>query len=56
MKTLEQKYLEWLEVCKELDQDTDCGDVNNRQDFSDFAELNERISFEEMLELENNNI
>lgn len=52
MKTLEQKYQEWLEVCDDLEQDTDCGIEANREDFSNFAELEEEISFEEMLELE----
>lgn len=54
MKTLEQKYQEWLEVCDDLEQDTDCGDINNRKDFSNFANLDEEISFDEMLELERN--
>lgn len=52
MNTLETKYVEWLEVCKDLEQDTDCGIAANREDFSNFAELDEEISFEEMLELE----
>lgn len=52
MKDLDALYKEWLEVCDDLEQDTDCGDVNNRQDFSDYAELDERIAFEVMLELE----
>lgn len=41
-------------ACDNLDQDTDCGDINNRQDFSNFANLDEEISFDEMLELERN--
>lgn len=52
MKTLEQQYQEWLEVCKSLDQDPDCGISANREDFSNFAGLEDEISFEEMLELE----
>lgn len=52
MKDLDALYKEWREVCYDLGQDTDCGYVNNRQDFSDYAELDERISFEDMLELE----
>lgn len=52
MKDLDALYKEWLEVCDDLGQDIDCGDVNNRQDFSDYAELDERIAFEDMLELE----
>lgn len=46
------KYIEWLNVCNDLEQDTDCGDVNNRYDFSYFAGLDDVISFEDMLELE----
>lgn len=52
MKDLDALYKEWLEVCDDLGQDTDCGDFNNRQDFSDYAELDKRIDFEDMLELE----
>lgn len=52
MKTLEKEYQEWLEVCKELDQDTDCGIAANREDFSNYAGLETEISFEEMLKLE----
>lgn len=32
--------------------DTDCGEASVREDFSDFANLDETISFEDMLELE----
>jgi hypothetical protein len=52
MKDLEVLYKEWREVCYDLGQDTDCVDVNNRRDFSAYAELDEEISFEVMLELE----
>lgn len=52
MNELEKKYIEWLKVCDELDQDTDCGIAANREDFSNFADLEKEISFEEMLELE----
>lgn len=52
MKDLELLYRQWLELCYYLGQDTDCGDVNNRRDFSAYAELDEEISFEDMLELE----
>ncbi|MBS5588338.1 MAG: hypothetical protein KHX14_05900 [[Clostridium] spiroforme] len=51
---LEINYIEWLMACDNLDQDTDCGDINNRKDFSNFANLDEEISFDEMLELERN--
>ena len=30
MKDLEALYKDWREVCDDLGQDTDCGDVNNR--------------------------
>lgn len=52
MKDLDALYRQWLELCYHLGEDTDCGNVNNRQDFSDYADLDERISFEDMLELE----
>lgn len=54
MKDLDALYKEWREVCYDLGQDADCGDVNNRQDFSDYAELDERIEFDVMLKLERN--
>ena len=52
MKDLEVLYKEWREVCYDLGQDTDCGDVNNRRDFTAYAELDEEITFEDMFELE----
>lgn len=47
------KYKEWLALCDCLEQDTDCGDINNRRDFSNYAGLDEEITFEDMLDLEN---
>ncbi|WP_288060113.1 hypothetical protein [Thomasclavelia cocleata] len=47
------KYKEWLALCDSLEQDTDCGDINNRRDFSNYADLDEEITFEDMLDLEN---
>lgn len=52
MKTINEKYKEWLKVCEELDQNPDSGIAANREDFSSFAELEEEISFEKMFELE----
>jgi len=52
MNEVERKYNEWLNVCDDLEQDTDCGIAANREDFSNFADLEKEISFEEMLELE----
>lgn len=34
--------------------DWDCGEASVRESFSDYAELEEEITFEEMLELERN--
>ena len=56
MKTI---YKEWRAISKEMLEDgmggsVDCGEQAVREDFSSFAGLNETISFEEMLELENN--
>lgn len=60
MKDLEKLYKEWREVGEETANDTglsfiwDCGEGCAREDFSFYAELDEEISFEEMLELEKN--
>ena len=60
MKDLEKLYKEWREVGEETANDTglsficDCGVGSAREDFSFYAELDEEISFEEMLELERN--
>ena len=54
-KGLKVLYKEWRELQSELEQDgkyIDCGESSVRSDFSTFAELDEVISFEEMLELE----
>lgn len=57
MKDLKALYAEWREVSEEMiadgiPGDVDCGYGENRQDFSNFAELDYVISFEDMLELE----
>ena len=50
-------YCEWREVSEEMLKDgmkgsVDCGEESVRKDFSDYAGLEEVITFEEMLELE----
>lgn len=57
MKELKKLYAEWRKVSEEMLEDgfkgsVDCGDKVVREDFSNYAELQKTISFEEMLELE----
>lgn len=57
MKELKKLYVEWRKVSEEMLEDgfkgsVDCGDKAVREDFSNYADLQEIISFEEMLELE----
>nr|DAS48539.1 MAG TPA: hypothetical protein [Caudoviricetes sp.] len=57
MKELKKIYAEWRKVSEEMLEEgfkgsVDCGDKAVREDFSNYAELQETISFEEMLELE----
>ena len=57
MKELKKLYAEWRKISEEMLEDgfkgsVDCGDKAVREDFSNYAELQETISFEEMLELE----
>lgn len=57
MKELKKVYAEWRKVSEEMLEEgfkgsIDCGDKAVREDFSSYAELQEIISFEEMLELE----
>ena len=57
MTTLEKLYAEWYEITAEQIADgliasTDCGEAAVREDFSSFADLDEVISFEDMLDLE----
>lgn len=47
-----KKYSEWRKLNEELGASTDCGEKVVREDFSSFAGLENEISFEEMLELE----
>jgi len=54
-KDLATLYKEWRELQASLELDgkyLDCRESNVRSDFSAFAELDETISFEEMLKLE----
>lgn len=57
MKNLFNMYKEWRKVSEEMLEDgfngtIDCGEQSVREDFSNYAELDEEISFEEMFELE----
>ena len=57
MKELKKIYAEWRKVSEEMLEEgfkgsVDCGDKAVREDFSNYAELQETINFEEMLELE----
>lgn len=67
MEILKKMYAEWRRQAKEHNdwEDehggshptywyTDCGDESVREDFSNWANLEECIPFEDMLELENN--
>ena len=60
MNKLQDLYNVWRKEGIEAAEGTDipftwdCGEVTARLDFSNFAELDKVISFEEMLELENN--
>jgi len=49
-------YREWREAGEdsEVNFTWDCGEADARKDFSDYAGLKEEITFEEMLELEEN--
>ena len=49
---LQRMYRMWRYECDCLEQSSDCGDINNRRDFSNYAFLYEEISFDDMLELE----
>ena len=59
-KDLTKIYAEWRKVGEEAAEGTDliftwdCGEDSAREDFSNYAELDKKITFEEMLELENN--
>ena len=57
LENLRKVYAEWRKVSKEMLEEgfkgsIDCGDKAVREDFSNYAELNEVISFEEMEKLE----
>lgn len=55
-KNLQNLYKEWREVGtnNEVGFTWDCGEASARKDFTDYAELEQEITFEEMQELENN--
>lgn len=57
MKELKKVYAEWRQVSEEMLEEgfkgsIDCGDKAVREDFSNYADLKEVISFEEMEKLE----
>lgn len=52
MTKLMNIYKEWRKVTEELEGNTDCGLKAAREDFTAYAELENEITFEEMLELE----
>lgn len=57
MKNLKGLYAEWRKVSEEMLEDgfkgsVDCGDAAVREDFSNYAELQKTLTFEEMQELE----
>lgn len=54
---LDEKYVDWRKVSEEMLVDgmngsLDCGEASVREDFSNFANLDEYISFDDMYELE----
>ncbi len=53
-KELERVYAEWRVLTEDLGGSVDCGEARVREDFTEYAELDEEISFEDMLVLENN--
>lgn len=52
MKNLQAIYKEWRKLNEELECSSDCGEAAAREDFSNYADLENEISFEDMLELE----
>ena len=59
MKKIQAIYAEWRKMSEEMLEDgyngsIDCGERSAREDFSSFAVLEKEISFDEMLELEEN--
>lgn len=57
MEKLKQLYAEWRKASEEMLADgfggsVDCGEQAVREDFSNYTELNRVITFEEMLEIE----
>lgn len=56
MANLQKLYTKWRQAGEdsELTFTFDCGEAASREDFSNFADLEETICFEDMLTLENN--
>ncbi|MDU4939627.1 MAG: hypothetical protein E6X34_14335 [Clostridium sp.] len=66
MKNLQATYNLWRKEIEDLNKEAeetgnihlhgtwDCGEAAAREDFSNYAELEEEITFEDMLKLENN--
>ena len=56
MKNLKNLYKKWRETLEEqsmgITYETDCGLESVREDFTEYAELENEITFEEMLILE----
>lgn len=55
-KDLTNIYAEWRKAGEDCEAPFtwDCGEKSAREDFSNYAELEEEITFEKMLELESN--
>lgn len=51
-EVLKEVYANWRKTTEELNGSVDCGAKAVREDFSAYADLEEEITFEEMLELE----
>ena len=53
---LTKVYSEWRKAGEgtEVPFTWDCGEISAREDFSNYANLDEIITFEDMIELENN--
>lgn len=55
-RDLTKVYAEWRKAGEdcEVSFTWDCGEKSAREDFSNYAELEEEITFEEMMDLESN--
>lgn len=60
LERLQETYNNWIEAGLEASKGTDipftydCGEASAREDFSNYAELEDEISFDDMFELEKN--